>query len=68
MSLFGLIYGPPPVKGLVLLGVVVADRSHLASNMLHVSCLMVWLLTSAGETNWLHAEKKKHKPARRVNA
>lgn len=53
-SLSGLIYSLQPVKALVV-RVVVAARSHLASNMLHVGCLMVWLLTSSGETNWLHA-------------
>lgn len=53
-SLSGLIYSLQPVKALVVRAVVAA-RSHLASNMLHVGCLMVWLLTSSGETNWLHA-------------
>lgn len=53
-SLSGLIYSLQPVKALVV-RVVVAALSYLALNMLHVGCLMVWLLTSSGETNWLYA-------------
>lgn len=48
---------PPACKDLDFVRVVVVARSHLVSNMLHVSYLMVWLLTSAGQTNWL-GEKK----------
>lgn len=39
---------PPACEELGFVGVVVVARSHLVSNMLHVSYLMVWLLTSAG--------------------
>lgn len=53
-SLSGLIYSLMLVKVLVV-RVVLAAQSHLASNVLHVGCLMVWLLTSTGETKWLHA-------------
>lgn len=54
-------------KDLEFARVVVVACSHLVSNMLHVSYLMVWLLTSAGQTNWLVTEKKKHKRAMWVN-
>lgn len=52
-SLSGLIYSLLPVKALVV-RVVVAAHSHFPSNVLHVGCLTVLLLTSTGNTNWLH--------------
>lgn len=39
---------PPACEELGFVRVVVVAHSHLVSNMLHVSYLMVWLLTSAG--------------------
>lgn len=39
---------PPACEEFGFVRVVVVARSHLVSNMLHVSYLMVWLLTSAG--------------------
>lgn len=48
VSLFGLIYSPPACDQLGFLGAVVVTCSHLVESMLHVSYLMVWLVTRVG--------------------